>query len=45
VRMPPQGVAGSIPAGYPSGPWPMQMHADMVAAYLDYRDTAELAGG
>jgi hypothetical protein len=33
----------SIPARYPLGPWPMQMRADMVAAYLDYRDTAELA--
>jgi hypothetical protein len=33
----------AIPARYPSGPWPTQMRADMVAAYLDYRDIAELA--
>lgn len=34
---------GVVSARYPLGPWPMQMRADMVAAYLDYRDTAELA--
>ncbi len=34
----------SLPARYPPlGAWPTQMRADMVAAYLDYRDTAELA--
>jgi len=33
----------AIPARYPSGPWPIEMRADMVAAYLDYRDIAELA--
>ena len=33
-----------IPARYPAfGVWPAQMRADMVAAYLDYPDTAELA--
>lgn len=30
-------------ARYPQGPtWPLQMRADMVAAYLDLRDTKEL---
>jgi hypothetical protein len=34
----------SIPARYPPiGVWPAQMRADMAAAYLDHRDTAELA--
>lgn len=34
----------AIPARYPpTGLWPGQMRADMTAAYLDYRDTAELA--
>jgi hypothetical protein len=33
-----------LPARYPPvGAWPAQMRADMAAAYLDYRDTAELA--
>lgn len=33
-----------FPARYPPiGAWPTQMRADMAAAYLDYRDTAELA--
>ncbi len=32
----------ALPARYPLGSWPMQMRADMVAAYLDYRDTVEL---
>lgn len=27
----------------PTGTWPALMRADMAAAYLDYRDTAELA--
>jgi hypothetical protein len=32
-----------LPARYPpTGTWPAQMRADMTAAYLDYRDTAEL---
>jgi hypothetical protein len=32
------------PARYPpTGTWPALMRADMAAAYLDYRDTAELA--
>lgn len=35
-----------LPARYPPiGTWPALMRADMVAAYLDYRDTAELARG
>lgn len=30
-------------ARYPIGPaWPVQMRADMVAAYLDYKDTRDL---
>jgi hypothetical protein len=34
----------TLPARYPpSGTWPAQMRADMAAAYLDYRDTSELA--
>jgi len=34
----------AIPARYPPiGIWPALMRADMAAAYLDYRDTAELA--
>lgn len=34
----------ALPARYPPvGTWPAVMRADMVAAYLDYRDTAELA--
>jgi hypothetical protein len=33
-----------LPARYPPiGIWPALMRADMAAAYLDYRDTAELA--
>jgi hypothetical protein len=33
-----------LPARYPPvAAWPAQMRADMAAAYLDYRDTAELA--
>lgn len=33
-----------LPARYPPvGTWPALMRADMAAAYLDYRDTAELA--
>ena len=32
-----------LPARYPpSGVWPAEMRADMVAAYYDFRDTAEL---
>lgn len=31
------------PARYPpTGVWPAQMRADMVAAYMDFRDTSEL---
>ena len=34
----------ALPARYPpTGTWPAQMRADMAAAYLDYRDTAEFA--
>jgi hypothetical protein len=34
----------ALPARYPpTGAWPAQMRADMAAAYLDYRDTAEMA--
>ncbi len=34
----------SLPARYPPvGAWPALMRADMAAAYLDYRDTRELA--
>lgn len=33
-----------LPARYPpTGVWPAEMRADMVAAYLDYRNTSELA--
>jgi hypothetical protein len=36
----------SLPARYPPiGTWPALMRADMAAAYLDYRDTGELARG
>lgn len=32
-----------LPARFPpAGAWPAEMRADMAAAYLDYRDTAEL---
>jgi hypothetical protein len=35
-----------LPARYPpAGAWPAIMRADMTAAYLDYRDTGELARG
>jgi hypothetical protein len=35
-----------LPARYPpTGMWPALMRADMTAAYLDYRDTGELARG
>jgi hypothetical protein len=35
-----------LPARYPpTGAWPAIMRADMAAAYLDYRDTNELARG
>ena len=34
----------SLPARYPPiGTWPALMRADMAAAYLDYRNTGELA--
>ena len=34
----------ALPARYPLiGTWPAVMRADMAAAYLDYRDTGELA--
>ena len=34
----------SLPARYPPiATWPAVMRADMAAAYLDYRDTGELA--
>jgi hypothetical protein len=33
-----------MPARYPpAGAWPSQMRADMVAAFLDYRDTKALS--
>jgi hypothetical protein len=36
----------ALPARYPPvGAWPAVMRADMAAAYLDYRDTSELARG
>jgi hypothetical protein len=36
----------ALPARYPPvGTWPAVMRADMAAAYLDYRDTGELARG
>ena len=31
-----------LPARFPPGPWPGQMRADMVAAFLDFENTAEL---
>jgi hypothetical protein len=32
-----------LPARFPPfGAWPVEMRADMTAAYLDFRDTAEL---
>jgi hypothetical protein len=35
-----------LPGRYPpTGAWPEVMRADMAAAYLDYRDTSELARG
>jgi hypothetical protein len=35
-----------LPSRYPpTGTWPAIMRADMTAAYLDYRDTGELARG
>jgi hypothetical protein len=37
-------VRSPLPARYPpSGAWPAVMRADMAAAYLDYRNTGELA--
>ena len=36
-------MARSLPARYPPGAWPAQMRADMVAAFLDFESTAELA--
>jgi len=35
-------VPRSLPARYPPGPWPAQMRADMVAAFFDFENTAEL---
>ena len=39
-------MSGSTPpssiAALPIGPWPAQMHADMVAAFFDFENTAEL---
>jgi hypothetical protein len=35
-------VRRNLPARHPSGPWPGQMRADMVAAFLDFENTAEL---
>jgi hypothetical protein len=36
----------ALPARYPPvGTWPAIMRADMAAAYMDYRDTGELARG
>ena len=32
----------TLPARYPPGPWPAQMRADMVAAFFDFENTAEL---
>ena len=32
----------NLPARYPPGPWPGQMRADMVAAFLDFENTAGL---
>lgn len=32
-----------LPRYPPTGAWPAVMRADMVAAYLDYHDTGELA--
>jgi hypothetical protein len=36
-------VSRNLPARYPPGPWPGQMRADMVAAFLDFENTADLA--
>jgi hypothetical protein len=36
-------MARKLTARYPPGPWPGQMRADMVAAFLDFESTAELA--
>jgi hypothetical protein len=36
-------MARSLPARYPPDAWPAQMRADMVAAFLDFENTAELA--
>lgn len=37
-------LRSALPARYPPiGIWPALMRADMAAAYLDYRNTAELA--
>jgi hypothetical protein len=33
----------NLPARYPPGPWPVQMRADMAAAFLDFENTSELA--
>jgi hypothetical protein len=35
-------VPRTLPARYPPGPWPAQMRADMVAAFFDFENTAEL---
>ena len=35
-------VTRTLPARYPPGPWPAQMRADMVAAFFDFDNTAEL---
>jgi hypothetical protein len=35
-------VPRTLPARYPLGPWPTQMRADMVAAFFDFENTAEL---
>lgn len=36
----------ALPARHaPAGAWPAVMRADFLAAYLDYRDTGELARG
>jgi len=32
----------SLPARYPAGPWPAEMRADLVAAYLDHPTTGKL---
>jgi hypothetical protein len=36
-------VSRNLPARYPPGPWPGQMRADVVAAFLDFENTADLA--